>query len=140
MDKMKDGIIRYPMRSNKDRPIFEYLVKSSMEFEYWLFKDFNSAVECAKKLNREHDEMIIIYDYHFNTRTREYQAQKTFWVWHNGELVFDKHGDVELHLEFYINAGEWMNPNQEWIDQIRRRWEREDKEKLENESSSNEPQ
>lgn len=115
---MSEKIIRYPMKSNKEKPIFNYLVMPNGEFDYWLFKKFDDAVNCAKTLNRELDEMIIIYDYYFNTRTREFHAQKTFWVWHNGELVFDKHGDVELHLEFYINAGEWKNPNQEWIDML----------------------
>ena len=120
-----DEIIRYPMRSNKEKPIFNYLVKSNMEFEYWLFTKFDDAVECAKTLNRQLNEMIIIYDCYFDTRTREFRAQKTFWVWQTGELVFDKHGDVELHLEFYINAGEWQNPKQEWIEQIKKRWEHE---------------
>lgn len=132
MSNTSQQICRYPMRSNKDRPMFNYMVKSIMEFDYWLFSDFNSAVECAKKLNREKHEMIIIYDYHFNTSTREYRAQKTFWVWHNGELVFDKHGDIELHLEFYINAGEWMNPNQEWIDIINSINDKEDNKNKEN--------
>ena len=35
-----EEIIRYPMRSNKEKPLFEYLVKTSMEFEYWLFDEY----------------------------------------------------------------------------------------------------
>lgn len=117
---MVEEIVRYPMKKNTDRPLFEYLVKTNMEFEYWLFEDFDSALECAKTLHAKTDEMILIYDCYFDTRNRQYRAQKSFWIRHDGKVVFDKHGDIELHVEFYINAGEWMNPRQDWIDTIRR--------------------
>lgn len=123
-----DEIIRYPMRSKSEKPIFNYLVKSNMEMEYWLFADFDDAVECAKNKGKELDDTMLIYDVYFNTRTRQFYAQKSFWIWEfDGKLNYDKHGDVELHIEFYLRAGEWMNPNQEWIDTIHRRWEKEDK-------------
>ena len=120
---MINKIVRYPMKSKSDTPIFSYLVETNMEMDYWLFDNFNDAVECAKKLNRQFNDMILIYDVYFSTSTREYYAQKTFWLWRDGRMVFDKHGDIELHLEFYINAGEWMNPRQDWIDLINRRYE-----------------
>lgn len=122
-----DEIIRYPMRSKSEKPIFNYLVKSNMEMAYWLFQEFDDAVECAKTKGRELDDTMLIYDVYFNTRTRQFYAQKSFWIWEfDHKLNYDKHGDVELHIEFYLRAGEWMNPNQEWIDIIHRRWEKED--------------
>ena len=122
-----DEIIRYPMRSKSENPIFNYLVKSNMGMDYWLFQEFDDAVECAKTKGRELDDTMLIYDVYFNTRTRQFYAQKSFWILEfDHKLNYDKHGDVELHIEFYLRGGEWMNPNQEWIDIIHRRWEKED--------------
>ena len=121
-----EGIIRYPMRSNKEKPLFEYLVKTSMEFEYWLFDEFDDALNCAKKIHRKTDDIVLIYDTHFNTNTRQWYAKQSFNIMYDGKVRYDKHGEVQLHLEFYINAGEWMNPRQDWVKTIRDIWNRED--------------
>ena len=77
--------------------------------------------------NRKTDDIVLIYDTHFNTNTRQWYAKQSFNVMYDGKVRYDKHGEVQLHLEFYINAGEWMNPRQDWTVEIKRIWEMEDK-------------
>ena len=117
---MVEEIVRYPMKKNTECPMFNFLVKSNSEMEYWLFDEFQDAYDCAKSLFAKLDEMILIYEYHLNTVTREYKARRAFWTDIDGKLKYVPRGDIELHLEFYINAGEWMNPRQDWIDTLRR--------------------
>lgn len=118
-----DTIIKYPMKSNKEKPLFNYLIKSSMEMDYWLFDDFEEAINCAKVLNRKLDDIILIYEPHFNMRTKEYCAKLSYWVTDEGELIYEERGSIELHVEFYINAGTWENPNKEWIKKVLQIWE-----------------
>ena len=119
----KNEIIKYPMRSNKEKPLFNYLIKSSMEMDYWLFDDFEEAINCAKKLNiKLQNDIILIYEPHLNMRTKEYRGKLSFWLTDDGELMYGERSNIELHIEFYVNAGEWQNPNQDWIEQVLETW------------------
>lgn len=102
------------------------MVKKYDSFRYHLFEDFDSALECAKKLHAKYNSRIDIYECDFNTRDRQFRAQNTFWISYGGKVRYDKYGEISLHIEFYINAGEWMNPRQDWIDLIHEIWERQD--------------
>ena len=119
----KNEIIKYPMKSNKEKPLFNFLVKSNMEMKYWLFSDFEEAVNYAKKLNiKLQDNIILIYEPHLNMRTKEYRGKLSFWLTDEGELMYGERSNIELHIEFYVNAGEWQNPNQDWIEQVLETW------------------
>lgn len=119
----KNEIIKYPMRSNKEKPLFNYLIKSSMEMDYWLFDDFEEAINCAKKLNiKLQNDIILIYEPHLNMRTKEYRGKLSFWLTDEGELMYGERSNIELHIEFYVNAGEWQNPKQDWIEQVLETW------------------
>ena len=119
----KNEIIKYPMKSNKEKPLFNFLVKSSMEMDYWLFDDFEEAINCAKKLNiKLQNDIILIYEPHLNMRTKEYRGKLSFWLTDDGELMYGERSNIELHIEFYVNAGEWQNPNQDWIEQVLETW------------------
>lgn len=118
----KNEIIKYPMKSNKEKPLFNYLIKSSMEMDYWLFDDFEEAINCAKVLNRKLDDIILIYEPHLNMRTKEYRGKLSFWLTDEGELMYGERSNIELHIEFYVNAGEWQNPKQDWIEQVLETW------------------
>lgn len=129
MNNVTDEIIRYPIRSNTEPLLFEYLVKTSMEMEYYLFAadEFDEAIKRAKLLRLQESDTVLIYTPHLNNTTREYRAEKSFWIWEfDGKLHHEKRGDIELHMEFYLRAGEWMNPRQDWIDAIHRMWKNRD--------------
>lgn len=115
-------IIKYPMQTKTEKPIFDYLVRDNMEFDYYLFDNFNDAIRQAEKmsLSSEYSGHILIYENYFNNKTREWFGNNTFDVI-EGEIFYDKHANADLHIEFYINAGEWLNPNEKWIDTITKR-------------------
>lgn len=107
--------MKYPMKNKTDKPLFEYLVRDNMNMDYYLFDEFDKALKQAEKMSVSESRHVLIYENYFNTKTREWYGLNTFDVI-DGKVRYDKHAKVELHLEFYVNAGEWLNPNEEWIE------------------------
>jgi hypothetical protein len=105
--------MKYPMVKNTERPLFEYMVIQNGEFDYYLYDKFDDALKKATELSIGHG-IGLVYEAYFINSTREYRGQNTFKVF-DGIVHYDKHADIGLHLEFYINAGEWLNPNEEWL-------------------------
>lgn len=105
--------MKYPMTKNTERPLFEYMVMVNGEYDYYLYDDFDSALKKAMEL-AVGIETGLVYELAFNNETREYRGQCTFTVF-DGEVHYDKHARVSLHIEFFVNAGEWLNPNEEWL-------------------------
>ncbi len=110
--------MKYPMKLKTERPLFEYLVRDNMELDYYLFDDFDDALKTAETKSIENNGTFLIYEVYFNTATREFHGTNTFKV-RCGKVQYDKHAEIELHLAFYVNAGEWLNPNQKWIDKLK---------------------
>lgn len=104
---------RYPLKDKKTNPQFEFLVRDIMRMDYWLFSNFDEAITKAKTLSTP-NRHIAVYEKYFNTVTREWHSLNTFDAV-DGELRYDRHARPDLHLEFYVNAGEWMNPRQDWL-------------------------
>lgn len=105
--------MKYPMDSKTERPLFEYMITTNIPTKYWLFKanEFDAAIAKLKEVSllQGEDGIAKLFEVYFDTRTREYYGQNTFTAY-DGELTYDKHAPRELHLHYYMNAGEWMNP------------------------------
>lgn len=114
--------MKYPMKLKTERPLFEYLVRDNMELDYYLFSEFDDALKIAETKSIEKHGIYLIYEVYFNTKTREFYGTNTFQAC-CGKVKYDKHADIDLHLEFYVNAGEWLNPNQEWLEVLKKREE-----------------
>ena len=108
--------MQYPMKKKTERPLFNYLVRANSSFDYYLYENFNDAIEKARQLS--HEDIGVLFEVYFNTQTREFFGQKTFLVF-DGEINYEKHGPVELHIEFYVHAGEWLNPDEKMIEKIK---------------------
>ena len=108
--------MQYPMKKKTERPLFNYLVRVNSSFDYYLYENLNDAIEKARQLSR--DDIGVLFEVYFNTQTREFFGQKTFLVF-DGEIHYEKHGPVELHIEFYVHAGEWLNPDEKMIEKIK---------------------
>lgn len=112
---MNKSIIKYPMKKKTERPKFNYLVRVNSSMDYYLFNEFDEAYMHMKNMSlTDSCHIACLYEPYFDTKTREYFGQNTFTAY-DGEVVYDKHAKVELHLEFYVNAGEWMNPIESWL-------------------------
>lgn len=108
---MNENIKKYSMKTNTEIPSFNYLVRSNDDMDYYLFFEFDDALNKLKTLSLENrGHIACLFETFFNTTTREWHGQNTFTAY-DGIIEYDKHAKVELHLEFYINAGEWLNPD-----------------------------
>lgn len=103
-------ITRYPLKEKTVNPGFEYLVRDNMSLNYYLFSEFDEALKHAEKMSISGNRHVLIYEKYFNTRTREWHGLNSFDVI-EGKVIYDKHASPDLHLEFYVNAGEWLNPD-----------------------------
>jgi len=115
---------KYRMDTNTDKPLFTYLVKTvgsdTSDFNYWLYNNFHKAFDKMVALSiasqRNGCGIAVIYTPHFINATREYKVKESFKA-SDGIARFDEHGDIHMHLKFYIDAGNWMNPEEayeEW--------------------------
>jgi len=105
--------MKYPMTKNTEQPLFNYIVKSNDSFNYYLYSDFDTALKKVMEISNI-EGIGILYELYFNNSTREYRAHPTFKAF-DGKAKYDKHERVALHIHFYINAGEWLNPNENWL-------------------------
>jgi hypothetical protein len=105
--------MKYPMLKNTDNPLFNYIVMQNEEYDYYLYENFDMALKKAMELSHI-TKISLVYEIAFNTETREFRGQNTFTVY-DGEVIYDKHVQIGLHIQFYVNAGEWLNPNEEWL-------------------------
>ena len=101
------------MIKKTENPLFEYIVRFNDNLDYYLFDDFNSALKKAVELSNK-SKITLVYELQFNNSTREWFGKNTFTVY-DGEVKYDKHARADLLIQFYVNAGEWLNPNDEWI-------------------------
>lgn len=108
---MDEIVKKYPLKTKTENPKFNYLVRSNDSMDYYLYDEFNDALDKLKMMSLErHSHIICLYEPYFDTQTREWHGQNTFTAC-NGKIRYDKHARVDLHLAFYVNAGEWLNPD-----------------------------
>lgn len=105
--------MKYPMIKNTEKPFFNYIVTINGDFDYYLYDRFDDALKKAMELSKG-TEIGLVYEMHFNNVSREWRVQNTFSIF-DGEVHYDKHAKIGLHVQFHINAGEWLNPNEEWL-------------------------
>lgn len=105
--------MKYPMNTKTDRPLFEYIVLQNGKENYFLFDDFDSALKKAIDLSIP-NKIGLVFELAFNNETREFRAKNTFTVC-DGRIKYDKYARIGLHVHFYVNAGYWLNPNEEWL-------------------------
>lgn len=101
------------MKKKTDKPLFDFIVIANGQYDYYLYNDFDDALKTAMELSHK-TEISIIYEIVFNTETREYRTKDTFTIY-DGKVHYDKYATIGLHVEFYINAGDWLNHNEEWL-------------------------
>jgi len=115
--------MKYPMENKTDCPLFDFLVIDLKYYNYYLYNNFEDALKKAKRLVVKYD-MVYICEPILNNHTREYLAKPTFTLHKGGGIDYDKHAKLLLHIKFFMDAGEWKNPNKEWIELLKNKWEK----------------
>lgn len=106
--------MKYPMTKNTQKPLFDFLVRKNGKHDYYLYNDFDAALNKAIELSKNSFDIGLIYEVYFNTENRQFYGRNTFRTY-EGKVEYDKHAKIDLHIEFYVNAGEWLNPINDWI-------------------------
>lgn len=101
--------MKYSLSDKTTAPEFNFMVIINGQFDYYLFNEFDDAINQAKKLS-DSNNIVIIYEPEFCTNTREWRVRDTFRVI-DKKIYYNKYAEIHLHLHFYINAGEWLNPD-----------------------------
>lgn len=101
----------YQLVNKCEKPDFLYYVKeNTSSFDYYLFHDYEKAMECARILSLTKFPIAIIRE----------PMQDAYGEWHleqthsyvKGECHYkDEYvKQCSLHAKFYLDAGEWLNP------------------------------
>lgn len=106
---------KYSMKSNKERPLFNYLVKDSIRPDYYLFDEFDDAIIQALNMFKSEGRIINIYENHLDPKTLEWRVKFAFFIY-EGEIMRFIEEVIDAHVEYFVNAGEWLNPNEKWIE------------------------
>lgn len=109
--------MKYPMKFKTENPLFNYFIKNNNNENYYLFADFDKALKKLMELSISSNDIYLMYEIYFNTQSREFYLRNSFWCYNN-IMDYTRYSKIDLHVHHYVNVGEWLNPNQEWIDII----------------------
>ena len=101
--------MRYPMTTKTEQSKFKYLVRAGNGFDYYLYNDLGKALNKACALS-----MVGWDDYYIHEVMNiggQYRSIVTY-ICNKGRAEYDEFAVADLHICFYINAGEWLNPNE----------------------------
>lgn len=106
---------RFNLTDKKEEPPFEYILLTGSSFcDYYLYKE-NELEEAITQLKTEYLKGFItarIYRKDFRNYDRTWGVEEFFSIDYNGKLKFEDCPGGGLHIVFYINAGEWLNPKE----------------------------
>jgi len=68
---MNENIKKYPMKTKTEKPNFNFLVRSNDGMDYYLFYEFDDALNQLKAMSLDNKGHIAcLYEPYFNTTTR----------------------------------------------------------------------
>ena len=112
---------KYNLPDKTTKPEFDYIVLSGSYWtEYYLYRadEFEDAYNQLKSEFAKGFDLAVLCDLNFNTHSREWRAQPLFRSMQKSktEVFYDPYQKTMLHLKWYCDAGEWMNPRNKWED------------------------
>lgn len=103
--------MKYILQDKETEPGFKYLVKlNKPDTGYFLYNDIVEAMEKARILSLVEYPISLIYE-PIKDRYGEWVMQKTF-LYIDGKPTFEDNARNELHVKFYLESGEWLNPDE----------------------------
>lgn len=102
--------MKYNLKTNTDIPFFNYLVKAENASDYYLYLNFDRAIRMLASLSTDCHIARILEPYR-DLHTNEMFTQNSFSAI-DGKYEYDKYPKVRDYLRNYLNAGDWLNPDE----------------------------
>ena len=107
-------IIRYNLEDKQTKPPFEFVLLTGDIpcLDYYLYTEdqFENAIEQLKKEFAKGFEMARVCIVQFSNNDRTYRLKDFVRLDIDGKVCYDRYGETHLHIKFYIDSGEWKNP------------------------------
>lgn len=103
--------MKYSLKSKTEKPGFSYLVKTNTSnHNYYLFTDLERALNKARVLSLTEFPLSIVYEPCVG-RDGEWHLKKAY-SYMSGKCYLEEDSRPELHVKFYTEAGQWLNPDE----------------------------
>lgn len=104
--------MKYIMKTRTEKPTFKYLIRAEDCFDYYLYNSLRKALQkaCSLSINRYSTDYYI-HEIKYISYTSEYRSIVRYTC-DNGKADYDVFALPDNHIYFYVNAGEWLNPNE----------------------------
>ena len=118
-----DCMTKYNLIDKTTRPEFDYILLSGNYWtKYYLYRsdEFEDAYNQLKSEFAKGFKLAVLCEPSFNTNSREWRAHPLFKSTHKKktEVFYDPYLQTMLHLKWYCDAGEWLNPRDSWDDEV----------------------
>ena len=102
--------MKYILANKETEPGFKFLVKlNKADAGYFLYNNAEEAMEKARVLSLSEYPISLIYE-PVKNGYGEWVMRKTF-LYISGKPTFNDNAKSELHAKFYLESGEWLNPD-----------------------------
>ncbi len=109
--------MKYHLENKTTEPNFAYAVLTGSSYvDYYLFKE-NELEEAMAQLKKEANagyKTARIAIPHFSTGDRQWRLRTFMNLDYNYKILFDDAPHTLLHIKYYMDAGQWLNPRKEW--------------------------
>ncbi len=103
--------VKYILANKETEPGFKFLVKiNKADVGYFLYNNTEEAMEKARVLSLSEYPISLIYE-PVKDSYGEWVMRKTF-LYIDGKPTFNDNARNELHVKFYLESGEWLNPDE----------------------------
>ena len=109
---------RFNLTDRKQEPPFEYILLTGSSYcDYYLYK-LDELEEAIIQLKAEHLKgfrTARLCRKSFRNYDRTWDIEEFFSIHpRTGKLFYEDVPDTGLHIVFYINAGQWLNPREDF--------------------------
>lgn len=104
--------MKYMLKSNKDDPQFKFLVRNPKCTKYWIFNDLEKALDTLRIESLKETGFFFIVEPCFVPLHQDWRSFYSY-MGCNGVVDFIEEKRILLHIEHYVDAGEWQNPEEE---------------------------
>lgn len=107
----------YQLKDKTTQPDFSYVVLTGSSYvDYYLFKE-DELEEAMSQLRKEASAGYLtakIVVPHFSTGDRQWRLRTFMNLNYDHKILFDDTPYTLLHIKHYMDAGQWLNPREEW--------------------------